>query len=188
MSKKCGSIKLIIGCMFSGKTTELQREFREWASIGKKTICINHQDDNRYGDIYTNMYSHSMSFIECVKTKNLFDISREKLSSCNVILVNEGQFFPDVVDFCKYWAERESKNVIVCGLDGDFKREPFGNFLNLVPLADEIVKLNAYCKNCSDGTKALFTHRKTSEKEQIVIGSDNYEALCRNCYLLKNNS
>jgi thymidine kinase len=183
MSKQCGTIKLILGCMFSGKTTELQREFREWSSIDKKPLCINYIDDNRYGNIFSNMYNHNEIGVECIKVGKLSDVNIELLKKSEIILINEGQFFHDLVEFCLLWCEEYGKNIIVCGLDGDYLRRPFGRILDLMPLADSVVKLTAYCKKCSDGTKALFTHRKSSETEQVVIGANNYEALCRKCYL-----
>ncbi len=180
---KCGTIKLILGCMFSGKTTELQREFREWSSINKKPLCINYIDDNRYGDIFTNMYNHNEIGVECIKVKNLCDVDNELIVNTEIILINEGQFFGDLVEYCQKWCEKYGKNIIVCGLDGDYLRKPFGKILDLLPLSDSVVKLTAYCKRCSNGTKGIFTHRKTTETEQVVIGASNYEALCRNCYL-----
>jgi thymidine kinase len=181
--KRCGSIKLIIGCMFSGKTSELQTEFAEWSSIGKKPICINYIDDNRYGNIYSNMYNHNENAVECLKTALLKDVDEEIIKSGEIILINEGQFFPDIVEYTLRWCEVYNKNVIVCGLDGDYLRKPFGRLLELIPYADSILKKTAYCKKCSDGTPGLFTHRKSQEKEQIVIGAADYEALCRACYL-----
>lgn len=181
------SIKIIIGCMFSGKTSYLQREYHEWISINKSPLCINYIDDNRYGDNFTNMYNHNENYIECIKTKNLRDVDEELISKHEVILINEGQFFSDLVEYCVKWSDKLGKIIIVCGLDGDFQRKSFGEILNLIPYADSVKKLTAYCKECSDGTKAIFTHRKTNEKEQIVIGSNNYEALCRKCYNKKNN-
>ena len=53
----------------------------------------------------------------------------------------------------------------------------------MIPLADDVVKLKAKCKKCADGTEALFTHRKCGGNKQIMIGCDEYEALCRNCYV-----
>jgi thymidine kinase len=186
--EKMGSLKLILGCMFSGKTTELQREFREWSSIGKKPLCINYIDDNRYGNIFTNMYNHDENAVECIKVGLLSEVDREMIMNTEIILINEGQFFPDLVEYCKLWCEEYKKNIIVCGLDGDYLRRPFGKILDLIPLADSYEKLTAYCKRCSDGTKAIFTHRKSSEKEQVVIGASNYEALCRKCYSELNNN
>jgi thymidine kinase len=105
------------------------------------------------------------------------------LESCHTILIDEAQFFPDLlksielVDFYK-------KTVIIFGLDGDFKREKFGNILDLIPYADSVEKLCARCNNCNN--KAIFSHRIIQEKTQIIIGNkDIYIPLCRKCYLQK---
>jgi len=181
-----GFFKLILGCMFSGKTTELQKEFAEWSSIGKIPLCINYIGDNRYGNIYNHMYNHNNNSIECIKVKNLADVKEEDVKKSEIILINEGQFFSDIVEYTLKWCEEYGKKVYVCGLDGDFQRKPFGRILELIPFADDYVKLTAYCKDCGNGTKALFTKRITSNMEQEVIGgADVYKAVCRKCYLKK---
>ena len=73
------------------------------------------------------------------------------------------------------------KKVYVCGLDGDYKRRKFGSILDIVPLCDDVVKLKAICKKCKK-EEAIFTHRMSGETQQTVIGSNNYQALCRSCY------
>jgi thymidine kinase len=188
MENKCGTIKLILGCMFSGKTTELQREYHEWSSINKKPLCINYSEDNRYGDNYNSMYNHNEFGVECIKVQKLEEVNIDLINNVEIILINEGQFFSDLIEYCQLWCEKYGKHIIVCGLDGDFQRKPFGKILDLIPLADSFEKLTAYCKKCSDGTKAVFTHRKTTESEQVVIGASNYEALCRKCYLRETNN
>jgi thymidine kinase len=112
----------------------------------------------------------------------LFDLDENILHKNDVILINEGQFFEDLVEFCVYWSEEHNKNIIVCGLDGDFQRKPFENISRLIPLVDTITKLTALCKVCNDGTPALFSHRITQETDRLVIGSKNYIPLCRKHY------
>jgi thymidine kinase len=80
------------------------------------------------------------------------------------------------------WCEKYGKDIIVSGLDGDFKRQPFGKILDLIPYANSVTKLNAFCSRCADGTLAQFTWRLSGEKDQIVIGSTNYIAICRKHY------
>ena len=76
---------------------------------------------------------------------------------------------------------QNSKRVYVCGLDGDFQRKKFGSILDIIPLCDEVYKIQAICKNCKQ-MSAIFTHRLTCETEQKVIGSSNYIPVCRNCF------
>ena len=95
-----GSIKLYLGCMFSGKTSELIREYTRYTKIGKKVICINYTSDTRYGeDNY--VYSHDLNKIECLKTQKLMSINLQDILKYDVILINEGQFFEDIIEFCK---------------------------------------------------------------------------------------
>jgi len=178
-----GSIKIILGCMYSGKTSELIREYRNWSSIGKKPLCINYSGDDRYGNILeNNMYNHNKNTVECVYVNKLSNIDKKVIIDSDIILINEGQFFDDIVDMCTLWCDEYGKNIVVNGLDGDSKRRPFGKILELIPFANSVTKLNALCGYCLDGTLAQFTHRTTKDQETIIIGND-YVALCRNCYL-----
>ena len=99
----------------------------------------------------------------------------------NVILINEGQFFPDLEEFVNLLL-KNGKKIYVCGLDGDFERKKFGQILDLVPICDKIYKLTSLCSLCKNGTKGIFSMRLTNEKEQTVVGSENYIPVCRECY------
>ena len=94
---------------------------------------------------------------------------------------NEGQFFPDLEEFVEKMLEQKKK-IYICGLDGDFERKKFGQILNLIPLCDKVTKLTSLCSLCKNGTPGIFSKRITSEKEQTVVGSDNYIPVCRSCY------
>ena len=75
------------------------------------------------------------------------------------------------------------KHVFECGLDGDFKRNKFGQILDLIPLCDNVIKLKAVCQNCKK-CDAIYTHRKTNDTAQTIVAEkDMYSALCRNCYI-----
>ena len=80
------------------------------------------------------------------------------------------------------------KQVYICGLDGDFKRNKFGQLLDLIPYCDNVTKLHSICKRClnNDVNNAIFSHRVTGEKDQTLIGSSAYIPLCRSCYLQEN--
>lgn len=178
-----GSITLYIGCMFSGKTSELQREYKRWKNVGKSVVSINYVGDDRYGvDDY--IYNHDNTKIPCIKAFKLSDIEENVLKHVDVILINEGQFFVDIIEFCVRWCDEFKKNVIVCGLDGDFMRKPFGKINDLIPLCDEVRKLKALCKVCADGTYGLFSWRVSKETEQVIIGDvDKYIPVCRKHYI-----
>jgi thymidine kinase len=109
-----------------------------------------------------------------------------------VIGIDEAQFFDEyLVDFVHNLVEEQRKYVIVVGLDGDFKRQRFGHILDLIPFADNVAKLHAYCKRCAETKKtltaALFSHYTSGtpnvvEDAVIVGGSDLFQAVCRSCY------
>lgn len=186
--KMTGQIKVILGCMYSGKTTEILKEYKRQASIGKKVLCINHKFDNRFGkDNESYICSHDMDKEMCVECVNLNDIDDDVIDSKDVILINEGQFFNDLVLFCMKWCEEKNKNIIVSGLDGNFMREPFGHMLELIPKAESVIKISAFCSICRDGTKAPFSFRVTDEMDEIVIGSSNYIPVCRKHYIELSN-
>ncbi len=177
-----GTIDIVLGCMFSGKTTEVIAECKKWFSISKNALCINYFGDDRYGDD-DNLYSHDTEKIKCVRVYKLKEIDDELLKKSDIILINEGQFFDDLIDNCVKWCDIYNKKIIVSGLDGDFLRKPFGQILDLIPYANSVKKLKAFCSICKDGTYAYFSSRLTNESDQIVIGSSNYIAVCRKHYL-----
>ena len=169
-------LHLIIGPMFSGKTTELLRVAKRLQSINLKVLLLNYHEDTRYST--SEMSTHDRESLPCTFVKDLNKI--ELLAKeYGIICINEAQFFEGLVLFCKEQLKL-NKTLYVCGLDGDYKQEKFGEILNLVPLCDTITKLHAFCKVCKNGTKAHFTKRLTEHNEQKLIGVDEYIPVCRN--------
>ena len=105
-------------------------------------------------------------------------------NSSEIIVIEEAQFFPDLYQFATISADIKNKIVIVAGLSGDFKREPFGDILKLIPHAEGIKVLNAFCLECNNGTPAYFTKRINKKNiDQTFVGSDkDYVAVCREHY------
>ncbi len=178
---KVGRLELIIGPMFSGKSSEIIRRIRLFEVINKKVLAINFSGDTRYSD--KRIVSHNKEQKDCLMLDDLISISDETLTQYDVIVVDEGQFFKNLKSCILHWVDTLKLHVIVSGLDGDFKRNPIGEILLLIPYADKYKKMTALCKYCNDETPALFTHRLTHDNCQIVIGNDIYVALCRNHYL-----
>lgn len=173
-----GYLELILGPMFSGKTTRLIQHYKAYKYIGKKIVVINYSLDTRYSE--TALSSHDRVEIPCVFTNALSD--KSLWMNADVILINEGQFFADLVPTVVEMVDTYQKQVHICGLDGDFRRQRFGSLLDLIPYSDKVEKLSAFCGMCRDGTLAVFSYRVSTESEQVVIGSDNYMPLCRKCY------
>lgn len=184
---KLGSITVHIGCMYSGKTSFLISEYAKRINLGESVLCINYAGDNRYGDD-DYLYSHDRNKILCTKCYNLADIDNDLILAHDVILINESQFFSDLVEYCLKWCEEYGKKIIVSGLDGSSDRKKIGHTLDLLPYADDYFKRKALCKKCYKETgrevDAVFTFRNSMDKSEILIGGcDEYEAVCRSCYL-----
>lgn len=187
------SLQIILGCMFSGKSSYLLSSIRRYKEIGWPVYIITSLFDKRY-TTETKIVNHNQdSCVADIAVKNLKEISNNPLFlEAKVIIIEEGQFYPDLLEFVLEAVETYKKHVIVAGLDGDASRKPFGKILELIPYCDNIVKLKALCKKCSlDGSmnEALFTSKKGTITSTIEVGSnDKYEALCRNHYLETNPS
>lgn len=199
-SNHSGYLEIILGSMYSGKTSRLVEIYKKCQFCNISVSVINHSIDNRYDDEL--LSTHDKIKIPCIKTDKLMDIYTEcidnelqldefntitrvkdklKISKSEVILINEGQFFPDLYEFVSKLLNDEKK-VYVCGLDGDFERKKFGQILEIIPLCDNIYKLTSLCSLCKNGNKGIFSMRLTNETEQTVVGSENYIPVCRECY------
>jgi len=177
-SEQSGYLKVLLGSMFSGKTTELIRIYNTYASCDIPCCLINHISDTRYDK--EKMSNHNGIMLECFNFNRLIE-GISLIDKFDIFLINEGQFFEDLYDVVNLLVNLHKKTVFVCGLDGDFKRRKFGSILDIVPLCDDVEKLKAICKRCKK-KPAIFTHRLSAEQEQTVIGNENYMALCRTCY------
>lgn len=177
-SKNTSYLEVIIGPMFSGKTSKLLDIYKICQFCDISVLIINHSLDNRFTN--NNLSSHDNKKAPCIFTNNLLN-SGINFSNIDVILINEGQFFNDLYLFVEEYL-KHNKQIYVCGLDGDFEKKKFGHILDIIPLSDKVTKLTSLCSICKDGTKAIFSKRLTSEKEQTIIGIENYIPVCRNCY------
>ena len=173
-----GRIDLIIGPMFAGKTTELMRRIHRFELQHRRCVFFTFCESNK-SDMVVNLSSHDSvthSAIPCAQLLPLFCVGMRH----DVIAVDEGQFFPDVVEFCQILAN-SAKTVLVAGLDGTFQRKPFGNFLNLIAHCESITRLTAVCR--VTGNEAPFTKRLVSEDSlQLIGGADSYSATSRAAY------
>ena len=197
-----GYLELILGPMFSGKTSRLVEIYKQCKFCNISVTVINHTIDNRYDEEL--LSTHDKVKIPCIKTERLLDLWTEsidleddieiiprskdkcKIRISEVILINEGQFFPDLEEFVRILLN-DGKKVYICGLDGDFERKRFGTILDLIPLCDKVTKLTSLCSLCKNGTPGIFSMRLTNETDQTVVGSDNYIPVCRKCYSSKHS-
>ncbi|BBN03910.1 thymidine kinase [Marchantia polymorpha subsp. ruderalis] len=181
---KCGSIHLILGPMFAGKSTALLKRAQEEASAGRRVALVKSDKDSRYG--LSAVVTHDGLQMPCYAVPDFAtfkaQVGDKLYKEFDVIGIDEAQFFTDLYDFCLTAADYEGKTVIAAGLDGDFLRRKFGSTVDLVRVADTVVKLASRCEIC--GKPALFTFRKTLDIQTTIIGgADVYMPVCRQHYV-----
>jgi len=180
--QRSGWIEVVCGCMFSGKTEELIRRLRRAKIANQKVEIFKPKIDTRYDD--TEVVSHNSNSIHSTPISDPKEIL-ELCNDCNVVGVDEAQFFgAEITDVCQELALRGIR-VIVAGLDMDFKGVPFGPMPNLLAVAEYITKVHAICQHC--GNLATHSYRLTAEGDQVLLGEkDSYEPRCRTCYSMGN--
>ena len=177
-AKKAGSIEVICGSMFSGKTEELIRRMRR-AQFAKQKVeiykpCI----DVRYSeDEVVSHDSHSIPSTPIDSPASMLLLS----SDVEVVGIDEAQFFDDtIVEVVQKLADRGIR-VIIAGLDTDFMGKPFGPMPALMAIAEDVQKVHAICVKC--GSPANHSHRLSKNDQLVVLGEkDIYDPLCRHCY------
>jgi thymidine kinase len=184
-------LEIIYGPMFSGKTTKLIHLYNEKVKeFGQdKCITFNYALDKRYSS-ESEIVSHDGLRINC---ELLFDIrdfidnpnNNARLKNINYIFINEAQFFPDLLNIILFITNVLNKNVILCGLDLDFKKNKFGEILDLIPFSNKIHKMTGKCntKNCNK--PSIYSYLTIKYNSQLLIGNDVYIPLCEDCYNLK---
>lgn len=178
-----GEIQLIIGPMFSGKSTELIRRIKIYKISNKNCIIVKHQKDNRYQSAPSEIITHDFQTMNAISTNSLSEII-DILEKYDVIGIDEGQFFQDITIVAENLANK-GKIIIIAALDGTFQRLPFNKICDLIPLCEKVIKLNAVCKKCFGN--ASFSKRITNEKEiEIIGGLEKYQPVCRKCYFSSN--
>jgi thymidine kinase len=178
-----GRLELIIGSMFSGKSTELIRRVHREKSIHKKILVINYKDDNRYAKDAVS--THDQLKVNSLKLKTLSELNTSFMCEYDSFFIDEGQFFTDLYTFVRHLVDVHKKHVVVSGLDGDVNRNPFGDILKLIPICDTVHKLHAYCNKCNNGTFASFTKRIDGKTDVVkdIGGSNTYIPVCRYHFL-----
>lgn len=174
-----GWIEVVCGCMFSGKTEELIRRLNR-AIIAKQHVEIfKPVIDNRYHE--TAVVSHNQNSIRSTTVNFANDILM-LAGDCDVVGIDEAQFFDDaIVDVCNTLAN-SGKRVIVAGLDMDFEGKPFGSMPFLMAVAEYVTKVHAIC--AQSGELASFSYRLTDDERQVVVGEKNiYEARSRSAFI-----
>jgi thymidine kinase len=180
---KRGSIEVITGSMFSGKTEELIRRLRRAQFAGMKVEIFKPSLDNRYSE--NRVVSHDDKSILSTPVDNSSAILL-LAGDVHVVGIDEAQFFDHaIVDVCNELADKGVR-IVIAGLDMDFMGKPFGPMPALLSIAEFVTKVHANCMRC--GNLAQYSYRKSEEAQVVLLGEKNlYEPLCRNCYNLALN-
>jgi len=180
---KRGSIEVIAGSMFSGKTEELIRRLRRAMFAGLKVEIFKPSIDSRYSD--DRVVSHDEKSIISTPVENASSILL-LASGVEVVGIDEAQFFDgSLVEVCTRLADAGTR-VLVAGLDMDFAGNPFGPMPALMAVAEYISKVHAICVRC--GNLANYSYRKVKDDKLVMLGEkDLYEPICRSCYIKSTN-
>lgn len=171
-------LTIIMGNMFSGKTSELIRRLKRYRIINKKIIVINSSKDTRSHEEV--LKTHDGVEFPCLKVDHISHcLMSDIFCEADIVAIDEAQFFADLKDFismCLFL----NKSVIIAGLDGDYKQRKFGEVIDCIPLASDVVKLSALCMDCQNGTPGPFTKRIVrSDTLELIGGNESYKAVCR---------
>ncbi len=174
-----GSIEVICGSMFSGKTEELLRRLKRAKIANQAVMIFKPQVDTRYDK--EQVVSHDQNKIDSIPVANAEEILVHSTKGF-VIGIDEAQFFDDkLIEVVQMLADRGHR-VILAGLDMDFKRQPFGPMAALCAVADSVHKIHAICMDC--GRLANYSYRLIDGDNQVLLGEkQEYSPLCRSCYL-----
>lgn len=174
-----GSIEVVCGSMFSGKTEELMRRLRRAKIAGQQVEIFKPSVDVRYDEAC--VVSHDRNSIPSTPVDGSASIQL-LIGEVDVVGIDEAQFFDlGLVEVVQSLADRGVR-VIIAGLDMDFKRQPFGPMPALCAIADSVDKIHAICIEC--GRLANYSHRLVQVDAQVLLGETaEYSPLCRACYL-----
>jgi len=177
-AERGGSIEVITGSMFSGKTEELIRRLRRAQFAGLKVAIFKPSLDKRYSESW--VVSHDDKSIISTPVDNPSAILL-LAGDVNVVGIDEAQFFDNsIVEVCNTLADSGIR-ILVAGLDMDFMGNPFGPMPALLSIAEYVTKVHAICMRC--GNLAQYSFRKSEEEQVVLLGEKNlYEPLCRSCF------
>lgn len=186
--KRLGKITVVCGSMYAGKTEELIRLARRALYARKKVQVFKPSLDNRFDEAM--VVTHLGVRHEAIPVGSVASLRAGLDPGVEVVLVEEAQFFESaIVSLAVELADR-GVDVVLAGLDQDFRRQPFGPMPDLMAVADEVIKLRAICMKC--GAPASHTYRMIDGEPArwddpiILIGAtESYEARCRNCYSIR---
>jgi len=189
-----GYLDLILGPMFSGKSTKLIKYIRDHKTLGINVMVIKPDIDNRYTN-ESSICTHNNEKENCVmlpidKLDKIFEI--KDYENTIVIAIEEGQFFMNLFEIVKKMVDIDKKIIYITAINGDANRNLFGDIYKLISYCDNIEFMQALCVDCKDGTPGIYSKKITkisttnTNNQTDVGGADKYKAVCRRHYLLEN--
>ncbi len=175
------SLEIVLGPMFSGKSSYALSYIRKQKAIGRNVIAVKPSIDKRYSQD-DEIITHNQDRVPCVVWDATIPVSPNRfMLQSDCVVVEEAQFFKGLPTFCEYMLGL-GIHIVLVGLDGDTRRQPFREILDCIPYAHKVTKLSALCCQCHDGTEAPYTRYKpdtTQSGSQIDVGgAEKYEAVC----------
>jgi thymidine kinase len=179
-TRRRGSVEVVCGSMFRGKTEELLRRIKRARLARQRTVLFKPRVDDRYDAV--KVVSHEGANADALPVATADELARNVTDDVAVVGVDEVQFFDiDIVDALDRIADR-GKRVIVAGLDQDYRGRPFGPVPALMAIAEYVTKLHAVCAQC--GAEACRSQRLVAQEAQLFVGgAAAYEARCRACFV-----
>lgn len=180
------TITVVCGSMFAGKSEELLRRVRRSTIAGRAVQVFKPAIDDRYDA--SKVVTHIGDAVHATAIPNALDVMPQLRADTRLVAIDEAQFFDEsIVILTRALLSQNHRDLVIAGLDQDFRGEPFGHMPELLAMADEVVKLRAICTGC--GELASYTYREIDGKPAhydsptvLVGGRDRYSALCRTCY------
>ncbi len=177
-----GSVEVICGSMFSGKTDELIRRLRRATIARQRVQVFKPAIDVRYA--VKKVTSHAGTDYAAIPVKKAADIRKQLDKEATVVAIDEAQFFDDEIIQVVEELARAKMRVIVAGLDTDFRGEPFGPMPMLMARAEQVDKIQAICMVCGEPacrTQRLVNGNPARFDDPVVIvgAAEMYEARCR---------
>ncbi len=175
------SLEIVLGPMFSGKSSYALSYIRKQKAIQRNVVAVKPRIDSRFSH-QEEIVTHNQDRVPCIVWDSNVAITPNRfMLQADCIVIEEAQFFKGLPTFCHYMTG-VGKHLVLVGLDGDARRQPFREILDCIPYANSVTKLLALCRHCRDGTEApytRYTEDSTQSTSQVDIGgAEKYEAVC----------
>lgn len=176
------SLEIVLGPMFSGKSSYALAYIRKQSAIGRSVIAVKPTSDTRYSS-NDEIVTHDRERIPCITWNTETPLTpNERFTNADCIVVEEAQFFQGLYNWVKYYMRGHHKHIVLLGLDGDASQRGFDELLSCIPLADKLTKRLALCHVCRDGTEAPYSRYRPNANQsggQIDVGgAEKYQAVC----------